>query len=139
MVSWKLIVYCVVAAGAYLLVMSFILDYLGRALKLARGVPSELIERGGVALTLANFVMEMIFYVAIPTMAYSFFYFVIPLYGVRAGMAAALLGFGLGAVPTVMSLSLRLKLPAPYLLYILLSVLIKLGGSLSIIAYLYSL
>jgi hypothetical protein len=72
-------------------------------------------------------------------MAYSFFYFLIPLSGVRAGMAAALMAFGLGAVPTVMSISLRLRLPAPYLLYILLSVLIKLAGSLTIIAYLYSL
>ena len=139
MVSWKLIVYCIAAAGVWLFVASLLLDLIARALRLASSVPADLVEKTSPALTLANFVMELIFYVGIPTMAYSFFYFLIPLSGVRAGMAAALMAFGLGAVPTVMSISLRLRLPAPYLLYVLLSVLIKLGGSLSIIAYLYSL
>jgi len=139
MVAWQLIAYCVAAAGGYLLALSFLLDFIARRLKLTASLPPELVEPGDFVLTLANFIMELLFFVAIPTLSYSFFFFVIPLSGVRAGLAAALLGFGVGAVPTVITLALRIKLPAPYILYILLSVLLKLGGCLAIIGYLYSL
>lgn len=139
MIAWQLIFYCVIAAGGYLLVLSLVLDFLARRLKLTAAMPPEMVEPGDFASTLANFIMELLFYVVIPTLSYSFFFFVIPLAGVRAGLAAALLGFGVGAVPTVISLALKIKLPASYLLYILLSVLLKLGGCLAIIGYLYSL
>ena len=139
MVAWQLIFYCVVAAGVYLLALSFVLDFLARRLKLTASLPPEMVEPGDFVVTLANFIMELLFFVAIPTLAYSFFFFIIPLSGLKAGLAAALLGFGVGAVPTVISLSLRIKLPASYVLYLLLSILLKLGGSLAIIGYLYSL
>jgi len=139
MVSWKLLVYCVLAGGVWLLALSLLFDYLGRRLRVTESIPPELVEAGGIGLTLANFITEFIFFVAIPTLAYGFFSYLIPLAGIRAGMAAALLAFGLGAVPAVLTISLRLKLPAPYLLFLLLMVLIKLAGTLAIIAYLYNL
>ena len=83
--------------------------------------------------------MEFLFFVTIPTVSYSFFYLIVPFSGIKAGMAATLFAFTLGAVPLVMSLSVRLKLPMQYLLFLLLSYLVKLGGSLAIIAYLYTL
>lgn len=139
MMSLALMFYCLVCAGAYLLVLSLLLDYIEHKLKLLHGVPSHLIEPAGLGASLVNFMMEFLFFVAIPTFVYSFFYFLIPLSGIKAGLAAALFAFVLGAAPAIMGLSVRVKLPMPYLSYMMLSLLLKLGGSLTIIAYLYSL
>lgn len=139
MVSTKLLVYCLMTGAGYLFLVSILLESLGRKLKLEAGVPEALVEPFGWAWFLMNFMMEGLFFVAIPTLAFAFFYFILPLTGVRAGMAAALFAFTLGAAPILMGLSVRVKLPMPFLLFLLLSYLVKLGGTLSIIAYLYSL
>jgi len=75
----------------------------------------------------------------IPTLGYSFFYLIIPMAGVRGGLAVALIAFSLGVVPILMILSLRIRLPMLYLLFLMLTQIIKLGGALAIIGYLYSL
>lgn len=137
--SYKLLVYCLVGSGFYLLITSGILWFLEIKIKFWRGMPEELLEDTGGAWFVINYIMEMLFYVIIPTIAYAFFYLVIPLGGVRAGIAVALIAFTLGAVPILMSLSVRVKLPMSYLLFMLLAYMIKLGGSLAIIGYLYAL
>lgn len=139
MMSLALLFYCLVSAGAYLLVLSLLLDFVEHRLKLLHGLPSNLVEPAGLGASLVNFMMEFLFFVAIPTFVYSFFYFLIPLSGIKAGLAAALFAFVLGAAPAIMGLSVRVKLPMPYLSYTMLSLLLKLGGSLTIIAYVYSL
>lgn len=139
MLSIRFILYCFLASGVYLLVMSLILEWIERALKLRAGIPENMCERTGFGGVFSNFVLEAVFYVAIPTLVYSFFYFMIPFSGFRAGMAGTLFAFVLGTAPTVIGLSMRVKLPLPYLLFMMLSVLLKLGGSMMIIAYLYSL
>ena len=139
MFSFELIIYCILAAGAYLLVISFVLDFLERKLKLSSDIPEQLVETPAVSWTLINFVMESLFFVVIPTLAYSYFYFVIPFIGIRAGLAAALYAFTIGVAPAVMGLSVRIKLPMPYLLYFMLSMLLKISGCLAVIGYLYSL
>jgi hypothetical protein len=128
-----------VSAGAYLLLLSLLLDYIERRLKLTAALPQELLETTGVTWTLTNYMMELLFYVAIPTIIYSFFYYLLPLYGVRAGLALGLFAFALGAAPTLMGLTARVKLPMPYMLFLLLSILLKLIGCLAIIGYLYTL
>lgn len=137
--SYKLLVYCLVGSGFYLLIVSGILWLLEIRAKFWRGMPEELLEDTGGAWFVINYIMEVLFYVIIPTIAYAFFYLVIPLNGVRAGIAVTLIAFTLGAVPILMSMSVRVKLPMSYLLYLLLAYIIKLGGSLAIIGYLYSL
>ena len=139
MISIELMLYSVVCAGAYLLILSFLLDFIERRLKLTDALPPEMVESTGVTWTLANFVMELLFFVAIPTIAYSFFYYLLPFYGVRAGLASGLFAFALGAVPVMIGLSVRIKLPMPYMLYLLFSTLLKLVGCLAIIGYLYTL
>ena len=139
MISFELILYCVLVAGAYLLGLSLLLDWFERKLKLSSGLPEDMVEATGVAWTFANFTMELLFYVAIPTIVYSFFYYLLPFYGVRAGVASALFAFGLGAVPALIGLAVRVKLPMPYLMYLLFSILLKLIGCLAIIGYLYTL
>jgi len=137
--SVKLIVYCILTAGLYLLAISFLLDFVERKLRLTRNIPEELVEPPALSWTLINFVMESLFFVVIPTLVYSYFYFVIPFIGVRAGLAAALFAFVIGIAPAIMGLSVRVKLPMPYLLFFLFSLLVKMSGSLALIGYLYSL
>ena len=139
MVSFKLLAYGVLAAGGYLLTISLLLDLIERKLKLSAGLPKELVETTGLSFTLANFLMELLFYAAIPTIVYGFFYYLLPFYGVRAGLASGLFAFALGAAPAIMGLAVRVKLPMPYLLFLLFSILLKLLGCLAVIGYLYTL
>lgn len=139
MLSYSLLLYCMLAGGAYLLVLSVLLDLIERKLHLTCGIPAELLEADGLVWSLLNFFMEVLFYVVIPSIAYSFFYAILPVSGVRAGIASALFAFLLGAAPTVMRMSVRIKLPMPYLLYVMLSHLLKLGGTLALIGWLYAL
>lgn len=139
MISTELIVYCLVLGGAALLVITIIHEWLGKVLKLSREMPSELIEPANPAWYLLNFVMEFLFLVAVPTFAYSIFVVALPLEGVRPALAAAVLAFTLGAAPTMLAVSARIKLPVSYLLYILVGVLLKLVAVMATIGYLYSL
>jgi len=139
MISLELMFFCLVAAGVYLLIISFLLDLVERRLKLTGALPQQLVEKSGVTVTLANFVLEVLFYVVIPTIIYSFFYYLLPFYGVRAGLATALFAFLLGVAPSIMGLSIRVKLPMPYMLYQLFAGLVKLLGCLAIIGYIYTL
>ena len=139
MISTQLLLYSLAAGGVYLLITGLLLEFVGRRLKVIRGIPEELVENGGWFGLITNLALEFLFFVLIPTMAYAFFYALIPLTGVRAGMAAALFAFTLGAAPALIGLGMRIRLPMIYLLYLLLSLLIKLGGCLAIIGYLYDL
>jgi len=139
MISRELLIWCLGCGSGYLLGLSLLLDLAEKRLRLTEGIPAELVEGAGVAFFVMNFVMEALFFVAIPSTAYAFFYQLLPISGVRAGLAGALFAFVLGAAPLGMRLSVRLKLPMPYMLFLMVSHLLKLGGSLAIIGYLYSL
>lgn len=139
MVSYGLLFYALLSAGGYLVVISLLLELLCRGLALTRGIPVEIVESSGWSWWVLNLFMELLFYVVIPTVAFAFFYFSLPLSGIRAGMAAALYSFTLGAAPVLMGLSARVKLPMSYVLFLLLSYLIKIAGTMAIIAWLYSL
>ncbi|MGD8922636.1 MAG: hypothetical protein PVH24_05255 [Candidatus Zixiibacteriota bacterium] len=139
MVSYQPLLYSFLVSGVYLLIISAIAAVIERRANLLRPLPEEQVEPIGVGWFVVNFIMELLFYVVIPAFAYSFFYLVLPISGVRAGMAVALVAFTLGAVPLVMSLSVRVRLPMPYLLFLLLAYIIKIGGSLVLIGLLYSL
>lgn len=139
MVSFELLMYCAVIGGIYLLVVSLLFDFLERRLKLTAGIPKEMLEEEGCLWSAMNFFMEVLFYVIIPSVAYSFFYLILPLSGAKAGLGSALFAFILGAAPVGMRLSVRVKLPMSYILFIMLSHIVKLGGSLAIIAHLYTL
>jgi hypothetical protein len=139
MISTTQMAYCLMAGGVYLLVLSVILEFLTRRLKLLSGVPAAILEESGGGWLVMFFIMEFLFFVAIPTITYSFFYLIVPFSGIKAGLAATLFAFTLGAVPVMMGISVRLRLPMHYLLFVLLGYLLKLGGSMAVIGYLYTL
>ncbi len=139
MISIELTLYSLGLAGLYLAVVTTLVELGGRALKVSRGMPPGLLEPTGFVWHLFNFAVEFLFFAGIPTFAYNLFHMVLPLSGIRPGLAAALVAFTLGAVPVVMGLSVRIKLPTLYILYFLFGLLLKLSGALVIIGYLYSL
>lgn len=139
MLSGGLLWYCLVFGGVALLVATLLVIGLGRLLHVRRHLNAELAETMSLGWRVMNFIMEFLFFVAVPTLAYSVFSVILPLEGVRVGLAMALVGFGLGAMPAVIGLSVRLKLPMNYLLYFLFGILLKLIACLAVIGYLYSL
>ena len=139
MISTTQMLYCFVAGGVYLLVATLVLEFLNKKLNLKRGISPDILEQTTGTWFVLLFLMEFLFFVAIPTISYSFLYLIVPLSGIRAGLAAALFAFTLGAVPVIMGLSVRVRLPMPYLLFTLLGYLVKLAGALAIVGYLYTL
>ena len=139
MISTKLLLYCIGAGAVYLLIFSVLWEFIGKWMKVYRGVPSEIIETINVSWFAMNFAMEVLLYVVIPSLAYSYFYMMLPLSGIRTGIAAALFAFTLGAVPVIVGLLARTRLPALMFSYFLLGILLKLTGTLIIIGYLYQL
>ena len=63
----------------------------------------------------------------------------LPLSGIRTGVAGELFAFTLGALPAIVGLLTRTRLPALLFSYLLFGVLLKLAGCLAIIGYLYQL
>ena len=139
MISTELLLYCIGAAGAYLFVISLVWEYAGIKLNINRGMPIEMLEPTGKAWFMTNFLMELLLYVVIPSLVYSYFYIMLPLSGIRTGVAGALFAFTLGALPAIVVLLTRTRLPALLFSYLLFGVLLKLAGCLVIIGYLYQL
>ena len=139
MISTELLVYCLISSGLFLLAVSGLLFFVERKLRLGETIPESMREESGMGWFVTNFVMEFLFFVAIPSVSFSFLYMILPLTGIRAGMAVALIAFTLGAMPLLMGLTVRIKLPMQFILFTLLGYLIKIGGCLIIIGYLYSL
>ena len=139
MINTTLLLYCFIGGGIALLVLSFLMEVISSKLKLLNGIPKEMLEESTPAWFTLNFLMEFLFYVVIPSVGYSFFYLMLPFEGLRVGLAVALFALIMGAVPLVMVLSVRIKIPMAYLTYLLLSYFLKLIVSMTIIGYLYSL
>ncbi len=139
MMSRTLMLYCLLTAGAYLLSASILLQLIGGGLRITRGIPANMLESTNRLWLASSFAMEFLFFVFIPTLGYGFLNVVLPLAGLRPGLAVALLVFTLGVAPTCMGLAMRLKISMPFLLYFTLGLLLKLGGTLGIIAWLHTL
>ncbi len=135
----SLLIACLIIAGIYLLAVSLILYLIEKKMQLASQIPEDMKENFTFGWFIVNFIMEFMFFVAIPAMAFGFFYVILPLDAIRAGMAIALTALILGAVPFVMGLTMRIKFPLPFILFNLLSYLLKASGAVIIIGYLYSL
>lgn len=134
----RFILLCLGAAGGYVAVIYWVIELLADKLRLTATLPAEVLEPQQVGWRVMGMVMELLFYVMIPTMMFSFLYAVIPFSSIRSGMAAGLFATVLGASPIVMQLTARVKIPMSLLLLFLLGHLLKLGGSLVIISVIYA-
>ena len=101
----SLLIACLIIAGIYLLAVSLILYLVEKKMKLASQIPDEMKENFTFGWFVVNFIMEFMFIAAIPAMAFGFFYVILPLDAIRAGMAVALTALILGAVTFVMGIT----------------------------------
>lgn len=139
MISIRLLVAALVYAGAALLIIELIIHLAERKLNLLAKLPPDLLEDITAGFFVSKFIMQLAFLVVIPTIAYSWFYLVIPLYGTRAGVGMAVFIFLLGIVPYSSSLFMRVKLPMAYTLFHMAGYFVKIVVVYGIIAYLYIL
>lgn len=139
MISFSLLVACLVWGGLALLIFEIIWYQLEKRLALLKRLPPELIEETGLGYFISKFIMQYSFLVAVPGAVYSWFYVLLPFYGARAGMAVALVLFLLGILPFTIAILLRIKLPLSYILFQLAGYLLKLILIYGVIGYLYIL
>lgn len=137
--SWELIWYCLIAGSGWVLIMSFVHEALARKPLFASGLPDEFNEPYSIGLFLVQYLIDILFYVAIPTLGYGFFAVIFPLAGVRPAMAAALALFAIGMLPIVIGMTARVRFNLAFLLFYLCINFLKLAGALCIIGYLFSL
>jgi hypothetical protein len=139
MISFRLLLACLLWGGAALLVIEIIFYLIEKKLALLKNLPKEILEETGAGFFVSRYIMQLAFLVVVPTVVYSWFYVLIPFYGVRAGVALAVFIFILGIVPYTASMLTRVKLPLAYMLFQLAGYLIKIIIVYGIIAYLYIL
>ncbi|MEZ5360635.1 MAG: hypothetical protein R3F48_17615 [Candidatus Zixiibacteriota bacterium] len=139
MISLQLLITSLIWAGGALFIFEVIWYQLEKRLNLLNKLPEELLEETGLGYFISKFIMQFAFIVIVPTAAYSWFYVMIPFYGIRAGMAVALVLFILGIMPFTVAILMRVKLPVSYILFQLAGYLLKLLLIYGIIGYLYIL
>jgi hypothetical protein len=136
---WELIVYSLIAGAVWVLIISFLYERIARSPIFASGLPESLVEKTDISLFFLQYLIDLLFYVAIPTLGYGFFAIIFPLAGVRPALAAALALFAIGMLPMTISLTSRIKLQLPFLLLYLFANFLKMAGTLAIIGWLFSL
>lgn len=134
----RFVLLCLGVAGAYVAIVYWSIELLADRLQLTALIPPEMLESQQVGWRVMGMVMELLFYVLVPTLLFSFLYAVLPFSSIRSGLAAGLFATVLGASPIVMQLTARVKIPMSLLLLFLFGHLLKLGGSLAIISRLYA-
>ncbi len=139
MISLPLLMACLLWAGAALLGFELIWYYLEKKLNLLAKIPDEFKEATGSGYFFSRFLMNLAFLVVMPSVVYSWFYVLVPFYGVRSGVALAMLVFMLGIVPFSATLIFQIRLPLSFTLFQLAGHLLKLLIVYGIIAYLYIL
>jgi len=137
--SFKLMTFCIVCGTVYIAIIDLIWTRLESVVPTFKNFPAELIEKKNLNWFVSCLIIEFIFFVLMPTVVYDRFYAVMPFSGIRGGISIALFLFMFGMVPLAILLLFRIRIPAVYMLYKLLGLLIKVVGSLAIIGYLYSL
>lgn len=141
-ISLELIGYCLLAVAAYLAVLGFLLSKVEKWLEAAglwRDYPETVFFQRSLAMIIWDFITEFFMFALLPTLIYTWMWLILPLEGPRAGVAIGLWSVTIGSVPLAMAISSRLRLPAAALVFLTLSHLLKLGGALGIIGYLFSL
>jgi hypothetical protein len=139
MISVQLLLTTLFWAGLALLIIELLLTLLEKKLALLDHIPHELLEEISVGYFVSKYIMQLAFLVAVPAVAYSWFYVMVPFYGLRAGVALAVFIFILGLVPFSASVLMRIKLPLAFILFQMAGHLIKTIIVYGIIAWLYIL
>ena len=138
-VSFELLAYCLVIGAVYLIIADLILGWIEKRLPGMERLPKELLEIKNSGWYVSAFIIEFIFFVLVPSIAYGLFYTIIPFSGIRGGIACAMFLALCGILPTMILLIFRIRIPAVFMLYQIFGILVRVMGALAIIGYLYAL
>jgi hypothetical protein len=139
MLSAALFISSLVAGVAWVAVVSFFVNTIGRRINIDDSIPAELREpQGGGTFVLALFT-ECLFFVVMPTMIFSMLNVLVPLTPIRTGLGAGLFAFAIGTLPTLSTLTMKVRFPLSWTMFFALGQLIKVAGALTIIGFLFSL
>lgn len=139
MISLPQMLYTLLWAGLALLIFESLWYVLENRLNLLGKLPAELVEPPNLSLLISRYIMQFAFLVVAPTIIYGWVYILLPFYGVRAGIASALILFVMGAVPFSVIIMSRIKLPLSFILFQLAGHLLRLILVFGIISYIYIL
>ena len=138
-INFNLMLYSMIFGGIFLIIVDFLWAKLENFIPTLETFPSNLVEKKNFAWYFSCFLVELIFFVLVPAFIYDAFYTVLPFSGIRSGVSVGLYVFVFGMIPFAILLLFRLKIPAVYILYQLLGLLVKVVGAMAIIGYLYSI
>lgn len=139
MINQRLLLAALLWAGLALFVFELIWYFIEKKLGLLKNVPQQVLEETGLGFFISKYIMQLAFLVVVPAVAYSWFYVLVPFYGIRAGVGMAVFVFVLGIVPFAVTVLMRIKLPLSFMLFQMAGHLLKIIIVYGIIAYLYIL
>ena len=130
----KIIVYTIALGTAPLIAINIVQLIIEKIIRVNADIKDEYnVRYSGVFMV--QFLVDVLFFVVIPTLAYYWLYPVLPFVGYKAGIAVGIAAYILGSLPYAIQLSLRLKIPAILVVTTLFFNLIKLSAALGVITY----
>jgi len=137
--SFKLLGYCMLFGGLYLFLIDLIWYKAEKFVPTLKNFPQEFLEPRDAGTFISAFIIEFVFFVLMPSIAYGLFYAVIPFSGIRGGISTGLYLILFGMIPLMLLILFRIRIPLVFILYQLLGLMIKVLGVMAITGYLYSL
>ena len=122
----KIIIYTVALGTAPLIAINIVQLIIEKIIKINAGIKDEhSVHYNGIFMV--QFLVDVLFFVVVPTLAYYWLYPVLPFVGFKAGVAVGIAAYILGSLPYAIQLSLRIKIPAILIVTTLFFNLIKLS------------
>lgn len=130
----KIIIYTIALGTAPLIAINIVQLIIEKLIKVNAEIKAENNVRYS-GIFAVQFLVDVLFFVVIPTLAYFWLYPVLPFVGFKAGVAIGLAAYILGSLPYAVQLSLRIRIPAILIMTTLFFNLIKLSVALGIITH----
>ena len=139
MLTTALFISCLVAGTVWVAVISFLMNLIGTRLNINDTIQAELREPQGGGTFVLTLFTDCLFFVVMPTMIFGMLSVLVPLTPIRTGLGAGLFAFAIGVLPTLSTLTMKVRFPLSWTMFFALSQLLKLAGALTILGYLFSL
>lgn len=130
----KIIVFTIALGTAPLIAINIVQLIIEKIIRVNADIKDEYnVRYNGVFMV--QFLVDVLFFVVIPTLVYYWLYPVLPFVGYKAGIAVGIAAYILGSLPYAIQLSLRIRIPAILVVTTLFFNLIKLSAALGVITY----
>jgi len=130
----KIIIYTIALGTAPLIAINIIQLIVEKLIKINAEIKDEASVRYS-GIFVVQFLLDVLFFVVIPTLVYFWLYPVFPFVGFKTGVAIGLTAYVLGSLPYAVQLSMRIKIPPILIVTTLFFNLIKLSVALGVITH----